>query len=158
MGSEVNSEWVWNIGVQVDFLEVQAEEKLYTAGGGYGVLRRVVSQPTLNAAALEAANQIWRTQVPSKVQVFGWKCIQDIIATRDQLDKRGILSNNMLNSCALCNGDSESVLHLFVLCPFANTVWQHVCSWMGIETVQAASLIDHLNFFSASVERKVPVK
>ncbi|XP_058750082.1 uncharacterized protein LOC131623073 [Vicia villosa] len=187
MGGEVNSEWVWNIGVQGEFLEVQAEEQLvelnnilcfiapnyerndefiwlpqgkkpYTAGGGYGVIRRVIGHQTLNAAALEAANQIWRTQVPSKVQVFGWKCIQDRIATRDQLEKRGVQSNNMSNLCSLCNGDSESILHLFMLCPFVKSVWQQVCSWADIETIQAVSLIDHLKLFSAAVERKVPVK
>ncbi|XP_058742031.1 uncharacterized protein LOC131614473 [Vicia villosa] len=62
----------------------------------------------------------------------------------------------MSNLCVMCNGDGESVLHLLVLCPFAKTVWQHVCSWASIVPFQAVSLIDHMLLFSASVERRVP--
>ncbi|XP_058777028.1 uncharacterized protein LOC131651376 [Vicia villosa] len=187
MGHVVNSSWAWDFGVSENNLAEEAAEQLaelrtilifaapnpekkdefiwfpngaasYSVGGGYDVLRRIVSQPCLNPTELEAVKCIWNSQVPSKIQVFGWKCIRDRIATREQLNKRGVLSNSIPNECALCNGGGESVLHLLVLCPFARAVWQQVCAWADIAFYHAVSLVDHMMLFYASVGRRVPAK
>ncbi|XP_058733328.1 uncharacterized protein LOC131604931 [Vicia villosa] len=122
-----------------------------------------------DVAIFDLNDMIWLTVLPNSTYyqpnilqhqhaVFGWKCIRDRIATREQLNKRGVLSNSIPNECALCNGGGESVLHLLVLCPFASAVWQQVCAWADIAFYQAVSLVEHMMLFYASVERRVPAK
>ncbi|XP_058745931.1 uncharacterized protein LOC131618790 [Vicia villosa] len=187
MGCLVNSVWLWDFPEPAENLVGEAAEQLaelndilstvtirpdakdsfvwfhqgeatYSVSGGYSVARSCSNNPSLNAADLLAVNQIWNTQVPSKIHVFGWRCIKDRIATREQLLKRGILINFDSNVCPLCNRFGESLLHLLVQCSFAVEVWKLVCMWTGISVHHSDSLAAHLFSFTESIGSRIPVK
>lgn len=56
-----------------------------------------------------------------KIRHFIRKCFRDILPVKDALVRRH-LANDVL--CPLCKEDRESVVHLFVRCPFAQVVWR----------------------------------
>lgn len=66
---------------------------------------------------------IWKTLVPSKVQVFGWRCVRDKLATSEQLARRGILTDSRDKVCVFCFLEFESLPHLLLSCPFSRIFW-----------------------------------
>ena len=59
--------------------------------------------------------------VPPKVRNFLWCVCCDCIPTTIALKSRHVEIHDV---CCFCNGNSENALHLFVLCPFASSVWR----------------------------------
>lgn len=48
--------------------------------------------------------QMWRSYIPNKIKLFAWGFLLNILQTRDQLVKRGILSGQHNPVCLLCLG------------------------------------------------------
>jgi hypothetical protein len=122
---DTEDSWVWNPDVV----------------GGYSVktlyihLERVsVPHAILSHSAQFVFKHIWKTAVPSKVCVLAWQLVLDKIPTRENLCRRGILTNDA-NVCLLCNGVAESTRHLFLHCPFASAVWYGLNRWLGVVVV-----------------------
>jgi hypothetical protein len=65
---------------------------------------------------------LWAIQSPKKMKVVLWRAIHDCLPTGHQLQCRHIPADD---SCIFC-GHTERVEHLFLLCPFARAVWNHV--------------------------------
>ncbi|XP_058760381.1 uncharacterized protein LOC131633708 [Vicia villosa] len=149
---------VLNSDVQDDFVWFPQGEMSFSVSGGYSLISRNAFHQSLNSVELLAVNQIWKTQVPSKIQVFGWRCIKDRIATREQLLKRGILLGSEANVCVFCSSVGESILHLLIHCPFAAEVWNQVCAWAGIDFFQEDSISAQLLACSNCVRGNIPVK
>ncbi len=63
---------------------------------------------------------LWRIKIPPKLKVFLWLAARNRLLTADQLTKRGWVGPSM---CCMCGGDSETLEHLFFICPFAVEVW-----------------------------------
>ncbi|CAN0881468.1 Putative ribonuclease H protein At1g65750, partial [Linum grandiflorum] len=74
-------------------------------------------------------SSIWMPIVPSKVQCFCWMTFHKKIGTVDNLQRRGL---QMVNRCALCLCDNESVDHLCLHCKFSSSVWAKVSSRLSI--------------------------
>ena len=58
--------------------------------------------------------------MPLKISTFVWKLMLDRLPTMLSLFNKGISS---LNLCPLCNEESESTTHLFLLCPLTRACW-----------------------------------
>lgn len=54
---------------------------------GYADSAKLGFSSNLNPNVLEAKISLWKTKVPSKVPIFGWRCIKDIFATKEKLIK-----------------------------------------------------------------------
>ncbi|XP_024195872.1 uncharacterized protein LOC112199038 [Rosa chinensis] len=63
---------------------------------------------------------IWGATVPGKVAIHAWKCCISILPTRSALSRKGYVGDL---GCLLCPSTCEDSLHLFVECPYANSVW-----------------------------------
>lgn len=46
-----------------------------------------------------AITYLWKNLLPSKVQVFSWRCLKDKLTTREQLARRGILIDRRDKVC-----------------------------------------------------------
>jgi hypothetical protein len=65
---------------------------------------------------------IWTIEAPSKMKIVLWRMAHDCLPTGQQLLHRHIPANDQ---CVFC-GQTERVEYLFLLCPFARTVWAAV--------------------------------
>jgi hypothetical protein len=65
---------------------------------------------------------IWTIEAPSKMKIVLWRMAHDCLPTGQQLLHRNIPANDQ---CVFC-GQTERVEYLFLLCPFARTVWAAV--------------------------------
>ena len=111
---------------------------------GYIVYNNSCNSILLVDSKLKAMSCLWDTLVPSKIIVFGWRCIRDRIATRDHLVRRGIISNDRDKVCVFCFGDLETLDHLMVSCPFTRMVWRRIFSWIGLDYVNSHDIVEHL--------------
>ena len=76
-------------------------------------------QTDLSSASLDEFflwEKIWSLKVPPKVQNLVWRICRGIIPTAEVLRKMQI---DIQTSCCLCERESESILHIFIFCPFA---------------------------------------
>lgn len=56
---------------------------------------------------------LWEAQVPTKMKLFGWRALQEGIATSDNLAKRGIEGDRQ---CPMCGEVAESTMHMLLEC------------------------------------------
>jgi hypothetical protein len=65
---------------------------------------------------------LWKLKIPLKIKIFMWFLSRKVLLTKDNLAKRNWQGNTR---CPFC-GDSETIEHLFINCPFAKLVWRVV--------------------------------
>ncbi|KAL0444355.1 UNVERIFIED_CONTAM: hypothetical protein Slati_2158200 [Sesamum latifolium] len=63
---------------------------------------------------------IWKSKVPPKIALFGWKCVREALPTTNQLRRRGV---HVSDGCGACSKEDEGLLHVLFLCEFARLVW-----------------------------------
>lgn len=74
-----------------------------------------------------------------EVQLFVWKCLKDIVPTRDKLSRYG---NDIELHCSLYNHPVESSNHLFLDCGYARSI----CLVLNINVSNI--MIQHYSFRS----------
>jgi hypothetical protein len=67
---------------------------------------------------------IWRLKVTNTTKNFLWRACSDIIPTKENLARKGVLEDDI---CEICGRESETVLHALWLCPSAQDVWGSCC-------------------------------
>ena len=75
--------------------------------------------------------------------VTAWRVLENKIATKVNLEKRGIVLDSPL--CSFCRVEEKSCRHLFFECRFAWLVWSHCFEWIGVQFV--SHNVPLLNFF-----------
>ena len=110
--------WVWKAGGLQTF----------SVSSAYSLLRRdgeVVFSPTYS--------KLWSCKAVPSALVTAWRVLENKIATRANLERRGVLVGNPL--CCLCGKEEESYRHLFFDCRFAWRVWCLCLKWLGVAFV-----------------------
>lgn len=82
---------------------------------------------------------VWKTEVPTKIKAFGWRCFIDILPTKEALVKRGIVPNSS-SSCVFCNMRDESLGYLFLNCLYVNLVWKDISEWIGYDNYKSGDI------------------
>ncbi|GLU15614.1 hypothetical protein SLE2022_320890 [Rubroshorea leprosula] len=78
--------------------------------------------------------KIWNPLVPNKICTMVWQLVQNRIPTKFELFKRGVLSNESMLTCAMCEEDVETSNHLFLHCQKAYNIWGKCLKWWGISS------------------------
>ncbi|XP_058754132.1 uncharacterized protein LOC131627313 [Vicia villosa] len=86
---------------------------------------------------------LWKAKVPSKVQIFGWRLVQDRLPAKFQLVKRGIIHEDVESLCVFGCNQVEDVNHLFIGCYCARRVWRKIFGWLRLDYVEEAMCCDH---------------
>ncbi|XP_060969704.1 uncharacterized protein LOC133036942 [Cannabis sativa] len=86
---------------------------------------------------------LWKVKVPPKVLHFAWKAISGCLPTRTQLLR--IKHVPVESLCVFCNSEEESILHVLVDCPFANSCWNR--SGVGLNFYTASTFTDWFKGF-----------
>ncbi|CAJ2635642.1 unnamed protein product [Trifolium pratense] len=95
---------------------------LFTVKSCYTYLLNLRQVQLQDALVLEAIQRLWKSDVPSKVNVFGWMLLLNRLPTRAALHHRGILTNHHELSCVFCFQQAEDGNHLFFSCPFSKGI------------------------------------
>ena len=64
----------------------------------------------------------------TKLRVFQFKFLHRRVATNDFLHKIGLKE---VDSCSFCNDSTETLMHLFWYCNYAQTFWKNAFQWIS---------------------------
>ncbi|CAJ2658481.1 unnamed protein product [Trifolium pratense] len=99
---------------------------LFTVKSCYSLLLQYSNTVVLESNVLDAIQKLWKNDVPSKVNIFGWRLLLEKLPTRAALHHRGILNNPHDISCIFCYMQMEDCSHLFFNCSFVKGVWETI--------------------------------
>jgi len=114
----VADSWVWKVG----------GIHMFSVNSVYNHVRKdceVVSSPIFS--------KLWGCKAVASVVLNAWKMLENKLATRVNLLRRGVLVEN--SACCLCGEEEESCRHLFFDCRFAWRVWCLCFKWLGVSFV-----------------------
>lgn len=120
------------------WLEPEVEGK-YSVNSAYHFL-----QGTSDEERILVFSNLWQCLAPSNVKAFGWRTLWGRLQTKENLKKRGIITEEELLACPFCANTEESMEHVLFPCPFAVQVWNAYNRWMGIITVLPHNTWVHL--------------
>jgi len=89
---------------------------------------------------------LWKTTDLPSTQVTTWKVLINSIATKVNLERRGVLVDT--NICSFCRMAVESTKHMFFECKIAWLVWNQCYAWMGITSVDHVDPVSHFLHFN----------
>ena len=92
---------------------------LYTSAEGYRVYSKVPSA----ANNPSIWKNLWEDPMLQKIDIFCWTMVHGRILTGQNLEKCGIEGPFR---CPLCRVNSETIMHLFFIFPYARDVWDHL--------------------------------
>ncbi|XP_058784217.1 uncharacterized protein LOC131658988 [Vicia villosa] len=78
---------------------------------------------------------IWKMTIPLKIKIFAWRLFISRLPLKDMLVRRGMAANIIDLNCPFCDGQEETLTHLFFLCQASKNVWEKVFSWIGVSSV-----------------------
>ncbi|KAJ9553155.1 hypothetical protein OSB04_017200 [Centaurea solstitialis] len=89
-------------------------------------LRRLIDGINLPISNHETDRCCW---IPAKVNIHIWRILMNILATKDNLSKRGVSLSS--DECPLCLTATESMDHLLVSCSTTKIVTAHMANWVN---------------------------
>lgn len=85
---------------------------------------------------------LWKCSCQNKHKVFFWLLIKDRLSTKELLKRKNMTLQDF--NCVLCNGNmEESLLHLFLECPFAVQCW----AWLNLQISDSTNPFQALQDF-----------
>lgn len=148
MGVWVNSKWEWRIAWKCPFrprlllqqaITVKDKKDLwiwlpnnsesFTVKSFYLKLSKK-SESLLKDVSLK----LWKGLVPFRIEVFSWLVLLEKINTKKKLATHNIIPISDVY-CSLCLEKPEDVTHLFLHCPFAQSIWNWCCDLRNISWV-----------------------
>ncbi|XP_026410805.1 uncharacterized protein LOC113306033 [Papaver somniferum] len=110
----------------------------FSVKSAYNVLSSYSNTNTgAHVVPVQVRKALWKFKLPHKVKLFAWKCIRDIVPTRDKLSK---YKPNIELHCSLWNHPNESMNHMLLDCPYARSVWLSLNINVGNIMLQHGSL------------------
>ncbi|KAF3518087.1 hypothetical protein DY000_02059356 [Brassica cretica] len=129
----------------------RARNGIYSVKTGYYAALDSTDHPTIASPAPDNFTwnrHVWDINTSEKLKLFLWKLCRGALALGANLQQRGMALQAV---CPHCNA-TESALHLFFTCPFAQQVWRLApfatpVDWLDINTphqalIRATSLLN----------------
>lgn len=85
---------------------------------------------------------LWIAEAEPKQRFLGWLILHQKILTSDNLLIRHWPCDWI---CSLCTDAFEDTNHLAKECSFTNSVWNQICSWLGLTQVPNQSQYQHIS-------------
>jgi len=101
------------------------ETVVFTVKSVYKVLKEVVQ-----GVERELYGGFWRLKAQPSSQLIAWRVLEDKIATKAKLVRRGLCMTTI--TCCLCGEEEEITSHLFYTCRVSWLVWSKCYEWMGL--------------------------
>ena len=85
--------------------------------------RRVFQENFEPSDIVTIINNMYQITISTKLHSFHFRLVNNAITTNIQLKYYKIRDND---SCTFCNGDRETISHLFIHCKFVQPLWNRV--------------------------------
>ncbi|XP_045831669.1 uncharacterized protein LOC123923074 [Trifolium pratense] len=108
---------------------------MFTVKSAYCFLQNRDSFLTINSNVVDALQDLWMNDVPSKVNIFGWRLLLARLPTRMALVRKGIINNPREFCCVFCFREEEDIDHLFFNCSVSIQVWKKIYKWMAVDFI-----------------------
>jgi len=125
--------WVWK----------DRETTMFTVKLAYSILRDVCQ-----GEKREMYIGFWRLKAQPSAHLLAWRVLEDKIATKANLVRRGI--GVITNICSMCGEEEETTSHLFCTCRIAWLVWAKCHEWVGMASMSHRNSKNHLLIFRMS--------
>nr|GEY60437.1 RNA-directed DNA polymerase, eukaryota [Tanacetum cinerariifolium] len=79
----------------------------------------------------------WNKCVSIKINVHTWKIMKNLLPTRFNISRRGILIDSI--KCPICDQGVETLSHLFFTCPMVRHVFNMINRWWSLHSVEVDS-------------------
>ena len=76
------------------------------------------------------------TTTESSARSFQYKILNNTLYSNERLLKFNIVNSPL---CLLCKQENESVIHLFVICPEAGSLWDQLSTWTSSKNITLPS-------------------
>jgi hypothetical protein len=143
LGVRGSSSW-WNDICQLDIGDRESLD-------GYSVreaYKDLISRTSCSTSAVWS--KVWHKSIPSKVSCMVWRLLQNRLATRDNLCRRGVIGHGSSLCVGEC-GREETTNHLFFECPKFSGVWYKICRWLGISSAFQKEGLAHIEQFEGLI-------
>ncbi|XP_060959373.1 uncharacterized protein LOC133030597 [Cannabis sativa] len=90
---------------------------LYTIKSAYNFLQ---NSAAVDMFVQQGYKQLWKIDIPPKVQHFLWRAASGCLPTRVQLNTRHV---NVDNMCPFCHQAPETICHVLLNCAFSRACW-----------------------------------
>ena len=97
-----------------------------------------------------AWNMLWDLSIPPKIKLCLWRACKGCLPTRSALCARGM---PVTDTCILCGGHEEDLMHLFLSCLFALSCWSQVDLIPSVNGV--SYFLDWFFMFLTNVDKEV---
>ncbi|GAA0168847.1 hypothetical protein LIER_23471 [Lithospermum erythrorhizon] len=98
---------------------------IFTVKGAYKVIEVMEMTNDFSASSNIVQtfqySQIWKIDVPRKVNHFIYRAIHNRLATTDNLSQRGVTVQRL---CRFCQKENEDLMHVLLYCKYAKEVYQ----------------------------------
>ena len=87
---------------------------------------------------------IWKSNIPARIKFFASSLYLERINTYDVIQRKRSLMCLSSSWCVMCKKDQESILHLFIQCDFARSLWTKVFREFGVSSEIPNNFLDLL--------------
>ncbi|KAI5442230.1 hypothetical protein KIW84_011338, partial [Lathyrus oleraceus] len=87
-----------------------------------------------------ACNISWRLKILFRIKAFEWRTFFNRLPTKDQLNKRGIITDFKNLCCVFCSNEVEILDHPLIFDEFSKIVRRKVEAWLGRRLWQGDSV------------------
>ncbi|KVI01510.1 Endonuclease/exonuclease/phosphatase, partial [Cynara cardunculus var. scolymus] len=122
-----------DIGININSLMINTPDRsgwswLLEANNIFSVrsLRRLIDCVMLPSMEQETE---WLKWIPSKANIHLWRTLNNRLATRDNLVKRGVTCSS--DECSMCLVTMENLDHVFATCSTTKVINAHMASWVN---------------------------
>ncbi|XP_058752383.1 uncharacterized protein LOC131625548 [Vicia villosa] len=107
--------------------------RTFTVSSCYANCNQPVEDNALGAVTKLGLSVVWGAHIPSKVKIFGWRLLQNRLATRKQLLRRGIITRHNEAVCVFCLMQEEDLTHIMLNCPKLKSFWRKIHIWLNVD-------------------------
>jgi hypothetical protein len=127
---------------------------LFSVQSAYSSLLDTFTLEPIEASKVYALKKLWKTKIPSKASIFGWRLLLGKLPTKAALFDKGIITNNFEKCCVFCSNEVEDIQHVFFNCNLIVQVWDSIFKWLGTNAIVNATVTEHFLTFGGIFKGK----
>ncbi|CAI8590018.1 unnamed protein product [Vicia faba] len=134
------------------------KDGIFNVKSCYNLIRDRELEDVVESESKLALKMIWKTNIQSKLKVFGWRVVLNRLPTKDQLVKRGIIRDEHEEVCVFCDEKPEDLEHLLFKCKISQIVWTSIYGCLDIKEMEDHVGVCHLKKFTQALVGKIKNK